>query len=310
MSALGSDVRLCLFYEFKLGTNAREAARKICTAFGDDAASERSVEEYFKKFEQENGLVKDAPSVDIRCAPITTTEKDPTTLACDEEATACHKEDAGDPSLPLDMNVAEEPQSSRESKQQLLQGTGGKSSSDAPARKEGGTEDLAPIEEVNVKQEPGLPCGSSGTRLSQESSGVVTSEELNIKTENFAEDVQSKNAASEEMRIKWLLENGGYEVDPFKSQPEYSTNLQHMGFMPKQLLSGAPMTHLPIMERIKELCQIVEKANQGQQQQQPKLGRCKECTAKQNRKTKYFCKKCHKYLCLEHVQVLCKDCIE
>lgn len=38
-----------------------------------------------------------------------------------------------------------------------------------------------------------------------------------------------------------------------------------------------------------------------------KRGRCAYC---RNRKTKYFCRKCHKWLCLEHVTPVCQDCFQ
>lgn len=40
------------------------------------------------------------------------------------------------------------------------------------------------------------------------------------------------------------------------------------------------------------------------------IGRCKVCDWRKNRKTKYFCKKCAKFLCLEHINVMCSDCYE
>lgn len=43
-------IRGCLLYEYKLGTKAAVAARKICTAFGDDAVSDRTAQKWFKKF--------------------------------------------------------------------------------------------------------------------------------------------------------------------------------------------------------------------------------------------------------------------
>lgn len=40
------------------------------------------------------------------------------------------------------------------------------------------------------------------------------------------------------------------------------------------------------------------------------IGRCGVCNWKKNRKTKYFCQGCAKYLCLEHVRPLCNECYE
>ena len=42
-------IRACLFYEFKLGTNASSASRKLCTAFGEVAVSERTARNWFQK---------------------------------------------------------------------------------------------------------------------------------------------------------------------------------------------------------------------------------------------------------------------
>jgi [histone H3]-lysine36 N-dimethyltransferase SETMAR len=50
MAANKMLIRSCLLYEYKLGTKAAEAARKICTAFGDDAVSDRTAQKWFKKF--------------------------------------------------------------------------------------------------------------------------------------------------------------------------------------------------------------------------------------------------------------------
>ncbi|KAJ8931813.1 hypothetical protein NQ314_015209 [Rhamnusium bicolor] len=38
------------------------------------------------------------------------------------------------------------------------------------------------------------------------------------------------------------------------------------------------------------------------------IGRCKICSWKKNRKTKYPCQRCQNYLCLEHVIPMCESC--
>ena len=43
-------IRACLLYEFKLGTSASSASRKLCTAFGEGAVSERTARNWFQKF--------------------------------------------------------------------------------------------------------------------------------------------------------------------------------------------------------------------------------------------------------------------
>lgn len=40
------------------------------------------------------------------------------------------------------------------------------------------------------------------------------------------------------------------------------------------------------------------------------VGRCAVCTWQKNRKTKYFCQNCAKYLCLEHIRPMCNACYE
>ena len=43
-------IHACLLYEFKLGTSASSASRKLCTAFGENAVSERTAQNWFQKF--------------------------------------------------------------------------------------------------------------------------------------------------------------------------------------------------------------------------------------------------------------------
>lgn len=61
MSVNTGVIRACLLYEFKLGTKAAEASRKICTAFGDDAVSERTAQKWFKKFVSGDESLEDSP---------------------------------------------------------------------------------------------------------------------------------------------------------------------------------------------------------------------------------------------------------
>ena len=39
-------------------------------------------------------------------------------------------------------------------------------------------------------------------------------------------------------------------------------------------------------------------------------GRCAYCTSKKNRKTRFQCYKCNKYMCLEHIIGVCQECRE
>lgn len=54
-------IRSCLLYEYKLGTNASEACRKICLAFGEDAVKERTARNWFQKFRSGNESLEDEP---------------------------------------------------------------------------------------------------------------------------------------------------------------------------------------------------------------------------------------------------------
>jgi hypothetical protein len=56
--------------------------------------------------------------------------------------------------------------------------------------------------------------------------------------------------------------------------------------------------------RIKEICNIEEPV----QPRNETHGRCQLCDSKKNRKTRYKCKTCNKFLCLEHISVTCEDC--
>ena len=52
-------IRACLLYEFKLGTSASSAFRKLCTAFGEGAVSERTAQNWFQKFRSGNETLED-----------------------------------------------------------------------------------------------------------------------------------------------------------------------------------------------------------------------------------------------------------
>lgn len=60
--------------------------------------------------------------------------------------------------------------------------------------------------------------------------------------------------------------------------------------------------------RIREILNIKSEA---QPQDEEKLyGRCTYCGTKKSRKTKYKCKKCTKFMCLEHINAICGDCLQ
>jgi transposase len=50
-----------MLYEFKLGSNATAAARKICQAFGTDVVNELTVQRWYRKFQQGDKPLEDAP---------------------------------------------------------------------------------------------------------------------------------------------------------------------------------------------------------------------------------------------------------
>ena len=54
-------IRACLLYEFKLGTSASSAFRKLCTVFGEGAVSERTAGNWFQKFCSGNETLEDEP---------------------------------------------------------------------------------------------------------------------------------------------------------------------------------------------------------------------------------------------------------
>lgn len=58
--------------------------------------------------------------------------------------------------------------------------------------------------------------------------------------------------------------------------------------------------------RIAEICGI--EAQNDNEPQNIGTGRCKICSSKANRKTKYYCRECKTFLCLEHAQIVCKNC--
>lgn len=60
--------------------------------------------------------------------------------------------------------------------------------------------------------------------------------------------------------------------------------------------------------RLMEICDIKLPTETAPRMNQ--YGRCCICNSKKNRKTKYSCKKCNKYLCLEHLLPICNECYE
>lgn len=71
----------------------------------------------------------------------------------------------------------------------------------------------------------------------------------------------------------------------------------------------AQMENIPrtLKTRLHEICGTHE-VLEPDEPRQP--GRCSVCSSKKNRKTRFSCRKCDKFLCLEHIVVACEDCFE
>lgn len=56
-----SMIRTCLLYDFKSGVKAAESSRRICAAFGSDTVSERTAQDWFKRFRDGDTSIEDRP---------------------------------------------------------------------------------------------------------------------------------------------------------------------------------------------------------------------------------------------------------
>ncbi|XP_065674006.1 uncharacterized protein LOC136090956 [Hydra vulgaris] len=61
MATQPTIIRSCLLYEFKLGRNATQAAKNICTAFGEGTVSERTAQKWFQRFSSGDESIEDLP---------------------------------------------------------------------------------------------------------------------------------------------------------------------------------------------------------------------------------------------------------
>lgn len=75
------------------------------------------------------------------------------------------------------------------------------------------------------------------------------------------------------------------------------------------LKEHATSNYIPrsLRSRIKEICHLEAEVTPLDNRENT-IGRCCYCDSKKNRKTKYFCKACGKYMCLGHVTVVCDEC--
>lgn len=78
------------------------------------------------------------------------------------------------------------------------------------------------------------------------------------------------------------------------------------------LLQRLTLQRLPrsMKLRIREICGVEDTVNLENTGPMPENGRCGYCDSKKNRKTRYFCRKCKKFMCLEHITVLCDSCYQ
>jgi len=61
MSVYNVVIRACLLYELKLGTNAAEATRKNCRAFGQNTVTERTAQNWYSTFRSGDVTLEDQP---------------------------------------------------------------------------------------------------------------------------------------------------------------------------------------------------------------------------------------------------------
>lgn len=54
-------IRVLLLYDFKFGVKAAESSRRICAAFGDGSVSERTAQDWFKRFREGDTSLEDRP---------------------------------------------------------------------------------------------------------------------------------------------------------------------------------------------------------------------------------------------------------
>ena len=60
MSEISEEIRYAMLFYYKKGKNAAKTCRKICEVYGENAVSERRIQEWFTRFRSGNLDVKDA----------------------------------------------------------------------------------------------------------------------------------------------------------------------------------------------------------------------------------------------------------
>ena len=71
----------------------------------------------------------------------------------------------------------------------------------------------------------------------------------------------------------------------------------------------AACSHLSRELRTKLKRRITSPAREPEEKRPKFQGRCAICPRSKDRKTKYMCQKCEKFLCLQHVIPLCEECV-
>lgn len=62
--------------------------------------------------------------------------------------------------------------------------------------------------------------------------------------------------------------------------------------------------------RLMEICGENVEGDKLVDRQNSQPGRCAYCDSRKNRKTRFYCFKCRKYMCLEHLVGICQECTE
>ena len=61
ISGISEEIRHVMLIHYKKGYNASQTCREICVAYGEDAVTDRTVRNWFKRFRGGNLDVKDLP---------------------------------------------------------------------------------------------------------------------------------------------------------------------------------------------------------------------------------------------------------
>lgn len=74
------------------------------------------------------------------------------------------------------------------------------------------------------------------------------------------------------------------------------------------IMKRASLTNLP--KDLKMRLQDISGRSTSDDQENVRPGRCHYCSYKKNRRTRFTCFKCNKFMCLEHITPVCKECKE